>query len=287
MPDIFKSITITDKARQELEQDLDNWFEAEGNLNDELKTSESRLAKLERVEKNLQQLAIEEEISIADFKEHRQRIEAERSRLKNMVDYTKQRQNLVKADFEIALQLATEFDFLYEKGTFDERRLLCETVFKRLFVKEGKVTRAELNAPFRLIASKSKGSESVLIGSPNRKEVILVPGNRLPFPSYVLDYPGGLPEIVGEYALTNPCVCPGTAPYPASLEPKLPLEQAYPGLNPGPEPLEPLEPGLLLVAPPLFSRLPSFRDTDPLDSASFEPVLIGLRVETPVGGHRL
>ncbi len=59
-------------------------------------------------------------------------IEAERSRLKNTVDAIRQRQHLVKADFEVALQLATELDFLFEKGTFDERQLICETVLKNL-----------------------------------------------------------------------------------------------------------------------------------------------------------
>ena len=118
------------------------------------------------MEKNRQRLVIEEQISFEDFKEHRSQIEAERAKLKNTVDAIRQRQHLVKADFEIALQLATELDFLYEKGTFDEKRLLCETVFKRLYVEEGKITKAELNAPFAIIAASAKGSESVLNGGP-------------------------------------------------------------------------------------------------------------------------
>jgi len=54
--------------------------------------------------------------------------------------------------------------FLFDKETFDERQLLCETVLKRLYVKEGNVTKAELNSPFALIASRTGGSESVLNG---------------------------------------------------------------------------------------------------------------------------
>ncbi|GAF93022.1 unnamed protein product, partial [marine sediment metagenome] len=50
--------------------------------------------------------------------------------------------------------------------TFDEKRLLCETVFKRLYVEEGKITKAKLNAPFAIIAASAKGSESVLNGGP-------------------------------------------------------------------------------------------------------------------------
>ena len=46
----------------------------------------------------------EEELSFENFKEHRSRIEAERSRLKTTADLIAQRQHLVKANFEIALQ---------------------------------------------------------------------------------------------------------------------------------------------------------------------------------------
>jgi len=64
---------------------------------------------------------VEEQISFGDFKEHRSQIKAKRARLKNTADAIRQRQHLVKADFEIALQLATELDFLYEKGIYDEK----------------------------------------------------------------------------------------------------------------------------------------------------------------------
>ncbi len=164
LPAIFRSITISEEARRELRKQVADWFEAEADDNEELKKAESRLLKLERMEKNLQRLAIEEEISHQDFKEHRSQIEAERSRLTNTVDAIRQRQHLVKADFEIALQLATELDFLFEKGNYDEKRLLCETVFKRLYVEEGKVTKTELNAPFALIADCAGGSVAVTNG---------------------------------------------------------------------------------------------------------------------------
>ncbi len=76
----------------------------------------------------------------------------------------RQRQHLVKAGFEIALQLAAQLDFLFDKGNFDEKRLLCETVLKRLYVKEGRVEKAEFNSPFTLIASRTRSSESVNYG---------------------------------------------------------------------------------------------------------------------------
>ena len=74
-----------------------------------------------------------------------------------------QRQNLVKVDFEIALELATQLDFFFEKGDFDEKRLLCENVLKRLYVEDGRITRAELNAPFAIIA-RANGSGAITSG---------------------------------------------------------------------------------------------------------------------------
>jgi len=166
LTDIIKDITITEERRQQMRSELAKWFEEEDNTNKELKEALARLAKLERMEKNLQQLAIEEEISIADFKEHRTRIESERARLNVTVDAIKQRQHLVKADFEVALQLASELKYLYENGDFDEKRLLCEVIFKRLNVKEGKIVGVDYNSPFGFIASQAKGSGTVVYGGP-------------------------------------------------------------------------------------------------------------------------
>lgn len=164
LPDLMKSIVITEERRQAMRKELAKWFEDEDKTNQELRQAQARLAKLERMEKNLQQLAIEEEISISDFKEHRARIESERARLNVTIDAIKQRQHLVKADFELALQLAGELDYLFEHGNFDEKRLLCEIIFKRLKVKDGKIVDVEYNSPFGFIASQPKGSETVLHG---------------------------------------------------------------------------------------------------------------------------
>ena len=124
----------------------------------------ARLAKLEKVGKNLQRLVIEEEISFEDFKEHRTRLEAERAKLRNLGEAIRSRQHLVRGDFEIALQLAGELGFLFSRGNFDEKRLLCETVFKLLYVKGGNIVKVELNPPFGLIATQAEGSESFLPG---------------------------------------------------------------------------------------------------------------------------
>lgn len=166
LPGVIAGVTITEDARQDLRRELARWFQAEAGGEAELKQAEARLAKLDRMQTNLQRLVIEEDISFHDFKEHRSQIEAERARLKNTVEAIRQRQHLVKADFEIALQLATQLDLLYSKGNFDERRLLCETVFKRLYVKDGRIARVDLNPPFGIIAARAGGSESVSSGGP-------------------------------------------------------------------------------------------------------------------------
>ncbi len=165
LPALFKDLTITQDKRQWLREELSRFFSEETGGDGQLKAAEARLTKLERMEKNLQRLYMEEEISLADFKENRAQIEAERSRLRTTVNGIRQRQHLIKADFEVALQLATQFDFLFEKGNFDQRRLLCETVLKRLYVEEGRITRAEFNAPFAIIA-RANGSGAVPNGGP-------------------------------------------------------------------------------------------------------------------------
>ena len=111
-------------------------------------------------------MLLEEEISKSDFKEHRIRIEAERAKLRNTIDVLSQRQNLIKADFEVALQLATELEFLYDKANFDEKRLLCETVIKQLNIENGTIVNMELNSPFALIATRAESSGAVLNGGP-------------------------------------------------------------------------------------------------------------------------
>ena len=59
----------------------------------------------------------------------------------------RQRQHLGKADFEVALQLASELEFLYDKANFDEKRLLSKTVIKQQNIENGTIVNMELNSP--------------------------------------------------------------------------------------------------------------------------------------------
>ena len=65
-------------------------------------------------------------------------------------------------------------DFLFSKGNNDERRLLCETIFRRVTVRNGKIVHADLNSPFTLIASRTEGSEPLLTGLPFAEVVEMV-----------------------------------------------------------------------------------------------------------------
>ena len=63
--------------------------------------------------------------------------------------------------------LANRLDSLFEKSNNDNRRLLCETVFRQVRVREGKIVDMEMNSPFTIIFSQAKGSESLLSGQPD------------------------------------------------------------------------------------------------------------------------
>ena len=162
---IVADMTISDEAADRLREELSSWFEDESKDDAELAKAEARLIKLRSMEKNLQRLVIEEGISFQDFRDNQREIEAERARLNDLINSIKYRRNLIKADFDIAVDLARQLGFLFEKGTLEERRLLCEALFNRLSVKEGQIVQIELNPPFRLITEASGGSRSFQFGS--------------------------------------------------------------------------------------------------------------------------
>ncbi len=164
--DIIKDIAITEEKAHKLAAEITEWFDNEDNYDQELKKAEARLVKLHQMEKNLQRLVIEDSISFADFKEHRTEIEAERAKLNDLIDTIKARRKLVTGDFRIALDLAKQLDYLFDKGSFDEKRLLCETVFKRLYIEDGQIIKnPELNSPFGMISSWANGSGCFQLGS--------------------------------------------------------------------------------------------------------------------------
>jgi site-specific DNA recombinase len=164
LPAVLSEVAISEEGRQDLRKYIAKFFTNENETVSEVKNAEARLAKLERMEKNLQVLFMEEGISQKDFREHRAQIEAERSKLTNTVNIIKQRQHLVKADFEIALDLCAQLDWLWQKSDFDGKRLLCETIFKEIRVEGGKIAAVVFNSPFAMIAAYVRGHGSATVG---------------------------------------------------------------------------------------------------------------------------
>ena len=163
----MKQITLSEGEKTQISHQLDKWFAAENKDNEEVEQAIQRLGKLDRKEKMLQELVLEGEISKEDFKEHRMRIEAERAELEDLVDVTTTRRGLIRADFDTALEIAGKLDLLYENGDNNNRRLLCEALFRQVWVRNGTIVKIEANSPFRLILSEAKGSEPLLSGQPS------------------------------------------------------------------------------------------------------------------------
>ena len=150
LPAIIKAHTVTEDERAGIEELFEKWFAGENKDNTELEQAKQRLAKLERMEKNLQELVLEEQISRGDFKQHRMRIEAERANLKDMVETISSQRRFARGDFETALETASTLDFLYRTSNNDNRRLLCETVFRQVRIRDGKIVNVERNHPLRV-----------------------------------------------------------------------------------------------------------------------------------------
>ena len=96
----------------------------------------------------------------------RLRIEAERANLRDIVDTVSSRKHLIRGNFETALETVSKLDLLYENADNDNRRLLCETVFRRICVRDGKIVGVERNHPFELIYSQAKNSGPLLSSLP-------------------------------------------------------------------------------------------------------------------------
>ena len=68
----------------------------------------------------------------------RDEVESEEASLRSRIDFITNHQTLLAADFDLALDIVCNLNWLYEKGDFEERRLLIETLFKRLCLRQGK-----------------------------------------------------------------------------------------------------------------------------------------------------
>jgi hypothetical protein len=73
----------------------------------------------------------------------------------------------IKVEFKFVLRPVNKLDSVFEKGDNSNRHPPGKTVFRRVKVREGKSIGVGMDASFRLIASRTKGSQSILRGRPD------------------------------------------------------------------------------------------------------------------------
>ncbi len=117
------------------------------------------------------------------WEERSTRIETQRADLRDLLTTVSTRHGLFRGDFEIALELASKFDLLFENDNNKSWRLLSETVFEQVRVRDGKITGFELNPSFALISSRGKGMEPVLSRQPIKTHSELLFGKKSLIPA--------------------------------------------------------------------------------------------------------
>ena len=105
-------------------------------------------------------MAAEQIIDWDEFKELRNEVESEEAELRSRIDFITKHQTLFAADFELAMDIACNVGWLYEKGNFEERRLLAETLFKRINISQASIESYELNPPFNMFCALRRPSDS-------------------------------------------------------------------------------------------------------------------------------
>jgi hypothetical protein len=167
--EVVKGLEIDPEVKESTKKALREWLEkmAAGGDDSDLDRARSRLEQLQKKRKNLNRMAAEDLVSWDDFKELRAEIEGEESALSSRIQMVLQHQALLSADFELALDIACNLGWLYGKGSFDERRLLVETLFKRVDAQGDRVVAYELNPPFTMFCPGPANNENGPDGDPS------------------------------------------------------------------------------------------------------------------------
>ena len=186
---LIKSLAVEADDRPRLQSALSDWLtemnkEVEGS---ELSKTRQRLEFVANKKKNINRMAAEEVISWDEFRELRDEVEKEEAELTSRIDFITRHQTLFAADFELALDIVCNLNWLYEKGNLDERRLLLEALFKRIALKEDKIVNYELNPPFGLFCN----PEGLLTAPSDSKDS----NSRVRFESLVAGDPGFEPGL--------------------------------------------------------------------------------------------
>jgi hypothetical protein len=180
--ELLQSLAIQPEGRLHLQTTLQEWLEemGKGDEGSELSRACQRLEFLATKRKNINRMAAEQVIGWDEFKELRAEVESEEAELTSRIDFITRHQVLFSADFELALDIACNLGWLFEKGDFAERRLLVETLFKRINVSQGKIMSYDLNPPFGIFCDPGTPSEA---NGKVRYESLLA-GHSGQFPNY-------------------------------------------------------------------------------------------------------
>ena len=148
--ELVKTLTVRRELRPQLEGALHEWLDEmnKDGEDSELSRARQRLTSLVTKRKNINRMAAEELIGWGEFRELRDEVESEEAELQQRIDFITRHKALLSADFELALDIACNLGWLYDNGSFEEKRLLAETMFKVLRLREGKIADYELNPPF-------------------------------------------------------------------------------------------------------------------------------------------
>jgi site-specific DNA recombinase len=108
-----------------------------------------QLAKLDRQEENLLDLAADEGLPQAKLRERLRRIRRKRESLERGLADSEKSLAVGVQLYEAALSLLTDPYELYRQAGPNQRRLLNQALFEKLYIDDGRVTAEELAEPFR------------------------------------------------------------------------------------------------------------------------------------------
>jgi len=136
---------LADQVRKLMHEFLDEEEHASKLLQQQLT---SQLVRLDTQEDNLIELVADGQISSAKIKQRLAGIQRKRDQLKVQLEHTDERLALGATLIENALVLLDDPQRLYQRMDSEQRQLLNQAIFERLYVYEDRITDAILNPPF-------------------------------------------------------------------------------------------------------------------------------------------
>jgi hypothetical protein len=136
---------LADSMRKLMHETLDEEEHASKLLHQQLT---SQLARLDTQEENLIELAADGEIPSTKIKQRLRDIKRQRDQVQGQLDHTDERLAVGAALIENALVLLSNPQEIYRSMGPEQRQLLNQAIFEKLYVYEDKVTDVVFNPPF-------------------------------------------------------------------------------------------------------------------------------------------